>query len=140
MRSARGKPTPAGNDLRPLALRTDIKRPHAGDVAEFPWYDLNVKKIARVTLSTFIVTSGLGLAGLGAASVAQAQPVAPFPQWCPGEFWDPGWGFNPDGFHCHDGGPGWRGGGGPGWHNEGPGWHEGPGGPGWNHDDGRGWR
>ncbi|MGA7051902.1 MAG: hypothetical protein WBZ37_11615 [Mycobacterium sp.] len=57
--------------------------------------------------------------------MAQAQP-GPFPQWCPGEFWDPLWGGNPDGFNCHDGFPGW---------ND----HGGYGGGGWNHDDHGGW-
>ena len=47
----------------------------------------------------------LGVAGVGAAVDAQAQP-GPFPQWCPGEFWDPGWGNNWDWNGCHD----WRGG------------------------------
>ena len=66
--------------------------------------------------------------------MAQAQP-GPFPQWCPGEFWDPIWGGNPDGFHCHDGGPGWQNGN-RGWnHDDG----RGRGGlGGWNHDDGHG--
>ena len=45
--------------------------------------------------------AGLGVIGVGAAVDAQAQP-GPFPQWCPGEFWDPGWGDNWDGGHCHD--------------------------------------
>jgi hypothetical protein len=98
-----------------------------------------VKNIARVAVSALIISSGLGLAGLGAATVAQAQP-GPFPQWCPGDFWDPIWGGNPDGFHCHDGGPGWNHGGPDGWNNRGPGWHDdGHGGPGW-HDDGHGGR
>jgi hypothetical protein len=36
--------------------------------------------------------------------------------WCPGEFWDPGWGNNWDWNSCHDGpgGPGWQPNGGPG--------------------------
>jgi hypothetical protein len=98
---------------------------------ESRWYALVVKNIARVAVSALIISSGLGLAGLGAATVAQAQP-GPFPQWCPGDFWDPLWGGNPDGFHCHDGGPGWQNGN-RGWnHDDG----RGPGG--WNHDDGRG--
>ena len=67
-----------------------------------------MKNIVRVAASAFIVATGLGLAGLGAATVAEAQP-GPFPQWCPGDSWDPGWGGNPDGFHCHDGGPGYGG-------------------------------
>lgn len=46
---------------------------------------------------------GLGLAGLGVATDAQAHP-GPFPQWCPGDNWDPGWGNNWDWNHCHD----WR--------------------------------
>jgi hypothetical protein len=97
-----------------------------------------VRNIARIAVSAFIISSGLGLLGVGGATVAQAQP-GPFPQWCPGDFWDPVWGFNPDGFHCHDG-PGWDHGGPDGWNHGGPGWHDDGRGPGW-HDDGRdpGW-
>jgi hypothetical protein len=54
--------------------------------------------------TTALVTGGLGLAGLGLASgPAQAEP-GPFPSyhWCPGDFWDSGWGFNWDGGVCHD--------------------------------------
>jgi hypothetical protein len=89
------------------------------------------------------MTAGLGLAGLGAATVAQAQP-GPFPQWCPGDFWDPLWGGNSDNGRCHDGGPGWNGpnDGRDGWgHNDGRGGYghdDGHGGPG--HDDGHGHR
>lgn len=43
--------------------------------------------------ATALAIGGLGLAGLGIATQAQAHP-GPFPQWCPGEFWDPGWGNN----------------------------------------------
>jgi hypothetical protein len=64
-------------------------------------YEFKVKNIARVALSTFVISAGLGFVGLGAASMAEAQP-GPFQQWCPGEFWDPLWGGNQDGFHCHD--------------------------------------
>jgi len=76
----------------------------------------------------FAALIGLGLAGLGGATPAQARP-GPYPQWCPGDNWDPGWGDNSDWNHCHDwqGGPqqpdGWGPGGPGGW---GPG---GPGGP-----------
>lgn len=58
---------------------------------------------------------GLGIVGVGAATDAHAQP-GPFPKWCPGDFWDPGWGNNWDMFHCHGGpgGPGDPGGPGPG--------------------------
>ena len=80
--------------------------------------------------------------------------MAPMPDyhWCPGQFWDPGWGFNWGGDRCHDDGffdgeprdgghwhgqgP-WNGGGwdnhGPGWDNHGPGWDNH--GPGWNDHD-----
>uniref|UniRef100_UPI000ABDDB1B hypothetical protein n=1 Tax=Mycobacterium avium TaxID=1764 RepID=UPI000ABDDB1B len=63
--------------------------------------------------ATALAIGGLGLAGLGIATQAQAHP-GPFPQWCPGEFWDPGWGNNWDWNNCHDwrGGPGGPGGGG----------------------------
>lgn len=101
-----------------------------------------VKTLPRFVATMFAIFVGLGLAGLGAATEAQAQP-GPFPQWCPGEFWDPGWGDNWDAWHCHDnwrgpggpGGPGWGrdhpgGPGGPGWDRDHPG---GPGGPGWDH-------
>jgi hypothetical protein len=49
------------------------------------------------------MTAGLGLAGFGAAAVAQAQP-APLPDyhWCPGQWWDPGWSANWDFGRCHD--------------------------------------
>jgi len=62
-----------------------------------------VKNILRLAASTIVMTSGLGLAGLGVAAVADAQP-APFPQyhWCPGDRWDPGWGDNWDRGRCHD--------------------------------------
>jgi hypothetical protein len=113
-----------------------------------------VKNIKRIAAATAL-TTGLGLAGLGAASVAEAYP-GPFPNyhWCPGQFWDPGWGNNFDGGRCHDdyyfdgephdrdhwhgqgewhqdgqGGPGWDGD-----HPGGPGWG-GPGGPGWGSGD-----
>jgi hypothetical protein len=53
-----------------------------------------------------MMSAGLGLAGLGAAAVAEAQPApfAPFPayHWCPGQWWDPGWGRNWDFGRCHD--------------------------------------
>lgn len=47
----------------------------------------------------------MGLVGLGAAAIAEAQP-APFPDyhWCPGDNWDPGWGNNWDWGRCHDDG------------------------------------
>ena|ERR1700751_2538428 len=65
-----------------------------------------VKNILRITASTVVISAGLGLAGLGAAAVAEAQPApfAPFPDyhWCPGQWWDPGWGRNWDFGRCHD--------------------------------------
>lgn len=94
-----------------------------------------MNKCVRLAAATAAISAGLGLAGLSAATQAQAQP-GPFPQWCPGDFWDPGWGMNPQPWGCHDwmgGGPAPGGWGGPGaW---GPGFHPGgpefrPGGPG----------
>ena len=49
--------------------------------------------------------AALGIGGVGAATEAHAAP-GPFPQWCPGDFWDPLWGDNWDGGACHDN---WRG-------------------------------
>ncbi len=51
--------------------------------------------------ATAAVAAGLGLVGLGVATEAHAQP-GPLPTWCPGEFWDPGWGNNWDWGGCHD--------------------------------------
>ena len=108
-----------------------------------------MKNTLRLAASTIVLSSGLGLAGLAAAAVAEAHP-APFPayHWCPGDRWDPGWGNNWDGGRCHDDGyydgeprdhDHWHGYGDwhpdNGWGPGGPGW--GPGGPGW-HDD-HGW-
>jgi hypothetical protein len=72
-------------------------------IANNGWSTVSVKNIMRVAASTLVMGAGLGLAGLGAAAVAQAQP-APIPDyhWCPGEFWDPGWGNNWEGNRCHD--------------------------------------
>ena len=52
---------------------------------------------------TVMMTAGFGLAGLTGATAAQAEP-GPVPgyHWCPGDFWDPGWGFNWDAGTCHD--------------------------------------
>ena len=106
------------------------------------WYEEQVKNIKRIAAATAI-TTGLGLAGLGAASVAEAYP-GPLPDyhWCPGEGWDAGWGLNWDWGRCHDdnyydGDPRDAG------HWHGPaGWDPGrPGAPGPNPgwDPGRGW-
>jgi hypothetical protein len=102
-------------------------------------YGMNKK--VRIAAATAAIAAGLGFAGVAAASEAQAQP-GPFPQWCPGEFWDPGWGNNWDWGGCHDNfRPGWGAPGGPGWDHRGPEWdHRGPGGPGWGPPPpGRGW-
>jgi len=110
---------------------------------------MNIKRIAAATA----IASGFGLLGVGAASVAEAMPMAPMPSyhWCPGQFWDPGWGNNWGWDRCHDDGywdgeprdaGHWHGngpwnGGGPGWDNRGPGPWDHPGGPGWdNHGPG----
>jgi hypothetical protein len=57
---------------------------------------------------TAAVAAGLGLAGLGAAAEAQAQPLGSFPQWCAGPFFDSGFVGIWDQTGCHDifGGPG----------------------------------
>jgi hypothetical protein len=64
-------------------------------------------KIVRTLTATAVIAAGLGLAGLTAATDAHAQP-GPLPTWCPGDFWDPGWGNNWDWGGCHDNfRPGW---------------------------------
>jgi hypothetical protein len=107
---------------RPLGLRmkTGVSIPVGGqDIV----YKEPMKKSARFAAATAMLVAGLGLAGLGTATEAQAQP-GPFPNWCPGEFWDPGWGPNWDWGGCHD------------WHRDwgpGPGFRPGdPGHPGWD--------
>ena len=64
---------------------------------------VRVTTLARCAATTFIVVTGLGLAGVGGATVAAAQ-VGGFPSyhWCPGDFWHPEWGFNFDWTTCHD--------------------------------------
>ena len=75
-------------------------------IGRMTWYHEDVTNIKRVAAATIITTAGLGLAGLGAASVAEALPgpAGPLPDYhgCPGQFWDPGWGHNWDGGRCHD--------------------------------------
>ncbi|MCV7029782.1 hypothetical protein [Mycobacterium sherrisii] len=61
--------------------------------------------IPRLAATIFAGAAVAGLVGVGNAADAVAAP-GPFPQWCPGEFWDPGWGNNWDWNNCHD----WRGG------------------------------
>lgn len=120
----------------------------------------NIKRIAAATA----LATGLGLSGLAAASVAEAfpGPAGPMPDyhWCPGQFFDPGWGNNWDWNRCHDdfygdndphdrdhwhgqgqwradNDRGWDNGRGPGWDNDRPGMG-GPGGqgaPGWHDND-----
>jgi hypothetical protein len=80
------------------------------------WVNSKAMKIYfRLAEAIFAITLGLGLVGVGAAPEAQAQP-GPFPQWCPGDFWDPGGGDNWDGGHCHDNWRGYGRDGGPGGH------------------------
>ena len=60
-------------------------------------------RMLRITTAT-LVSGGVGLTGLGLATgTAQAEPIpAPMYHWCPGGFWDPGWGGNWDWDDCHD--------------------------------------
>src|SRR5262249_54023747 len=53
-----------------------------------------VKTIPRFAATIFAGAAALGLMGVGVATEAQAHPGPPVPQWCPGEWWDPGWGDN----------------------------------------------
>lgn len=72
-----------------------------------------MKKSVRLAAATAALAAGLGLADLATAIEVQAQP-GPLPTWCPGDFWDPGWGNNWDEGGCHDNfRPGWGGPGGP---------------------------
>jgi len=55
-------------------------------------------------VTAVLVSGGIGLTGLGLSSgVAQAAPhEPPTYHWCPGDFWNPHWGFNWEWFLCHD--------------------------------------
>jgi hypothetical protein len=69
-----------------------------------------MKKTVRIVAASAAVAAGMGLAGLAVATEAHAQP-GPLPTWCPGEFWDPGWGNNWEWGGCHDNfRGGWNGG------------------------------
>lgn len=67
------------------------------DTAEFQLpltllrYTTCMTKVARSVVAAVLITAGLGLAGTGAATTAQAQ-LGPFPNFhCPGH---PGWNFS----------------------------------------------
>jgi hypothetical protein len=60
-----------------------------------------MKKTVRIVAASAAVAAGMGLAGLAVATEAHAQP-GPHPTWCPGDFWDPGWGNNWEWNGCHD--------------------------------------
>ena len=55
-------------------------------------------------MTAVLCACGIGATGLGLASgTAQAEPYRPPTyQWCPGDFWDPHWGFNWEWLLCHD--------------------------------------
>jgi hypothetical protein len=110
-----------------------------------------MKKTFVGLAATMVATGGLGLAGLGLASgTAQAEPgFVPLYHWCPGDFWDPGWGDNWEWGGCHDDfhrdadgwdhSRDWRPDQGPGWQPWGDrGWNQG-GERGWDHGGDRGW-
>jgi len=64
-----------------------------------------LRKFRRLAAVTSAALIALGLAGLQDPAQAQARP-GPFPQWCPGDFWDPGWGANWNQNSCHADGSG----------------------------------
>src|ERR1700761_463948 len=60
-----------------------------------------MKDFARSAVATAVMVAGLACVGLVVADEAQAAP-GPFPQWCPGDPWDPTWGPNSDWNQCHN--------------------------------------
>ncbi|MBV8346482.1 MAG: hypothetical protein JOZ49_02790 [Mycolicibacterium sp.] len=70
---------------------------------------MNTEKLTRPWLrlcGSVLTAGGLALPALGLASgIAQAAPP-PAPtdhhHWCPGDYWDRGWGNNWDWNRCHD--------------------------------------
>ncbi|WP_100473048.1 hypothetical protein [Mycobacteroides abscessus] len=86
-----------------------------------------MKILYGIAASAAIAASGLGLAATANAAPAPALPSAPTYHWCPGEFWNPIWGFNMNWGECHADGildrdrpDDWRGDDGR-WRNNGPG-------------------
>jgi hypothetical protein len=87
--------------------------------------------------SAVLVSCGVGVSGIGpVSSTAQAEPIAaPLYHWCPGDFWDPGWGFNWEWSDCHDD-----------WHRDTDGdwhdrdWHPDPDDHDWDRDHGGQWQ
>jgi hypothetical protein len=62
-----------------------------------------MRKFVVAATSSFFLATGFGLVALGASAVAQAEPhFVPQYHWCPGDFWDPGWGNNWESGGCHD--------------------------------------
>jgi hypothetical protein len=63
------------------------------------------KEILRAATAV-VISGGVGLTGLGVGigiGTAGAEPApVPMYHWCPGDFWDPLWGFNWEGSVCHD--------------------------------------
>src|ERR1700761_2188522 len=60
-----------------------------------------MKDFARSAIATAVMVAGLACVGLVVADEAQAAP-GPFPQWCPGDPWDPTWDPNSDWNQCHN--------------------------------------
>jgi hypothetical protein len=55
-------------------------------------------------ITTLLLSGGIAVTGLGFdTATAQAEPYRPpAHHWCPGDFWDPHWGFNWVWLLCHD--------------------------------------
>jgi hypothetical protein len=64
----------------------------------------SMKKTFVGLAATMVATGGLGLAALGLASGTAQADIGPVPlyHWCPGDFWDQGWGDNWEWGTCHD--------------------------------------
>jgi hypothetical protein len=60
-----------------------------------------MKNMMRIAATATMLTTGLGLGSFEAAQAMPGTPLLDY-HWCPGQFFDPGWGFNWDGNRCHD--------------------------------------
>jgi hypothetical protein len=60
----------------------------------------------KLLVGTAAAAMLVGVVGSGLAPGSANAQIGGFPipdyHWCPGQFWDPGWGFNWDGADCHD--------------------------------------
>jgi hypothetical protein len=64
------------------------------------WQKGSMNTMISTAAAAAVLIAGFGVIGLGA--VPATPGLLPEYHWCPGDAWNPGWGFNWNGGHCHD--------------------------------------